>query len=31
MMAPLHPEARGFLDRILADRSGDFCWATEHI
>jgi hypothetical protein len=31
MMAPLRPEARGLLDRILADRNGDFCWATEHI
>jgi hypothetical protein len=31
MMAPLRPEGRGLLDRILADRSGDFCWATEHI
>jgi GNAT superfamily N-acetyltransferase len=31
MIAPLRPEGRGLLDRILADRSGDFCWATEHI
>jgi hypothetical protein len=31
MMAALRPEARGLLDRILADRNGDFCWATEHI
>jgi GNAT superfamily N-acetyltransferase len=31
MMASLRPEGRGSLDRILANRSGDFCWATEHI
>lgn len=31
MMAPLHPQGRRLLDRALAERGGDFCWATEHI
>jgi GNAT superfamily N-acetyltransferase len=31
MMAPVGPLGRELLDRILADRSGDFCWATDHI
>jgi predicted N-acetyltransferase YhbS len=31
MMVPLRPEGRRLVDRIAAERSGDFCWATEHI
>ncbi|MGP8100290.1 MAG: GNAT family N-acetyltransferase [Candidatus Cybelea sp.] len=31
MMVPLRPDGRRLVDCILAERSGDFCWATEHI
>jgi predicted N-acetyltransferase YhbS len=31
MMVPLRPDGRRVIGRALAERSGDFCWATEHI
>jgi predicted N-acetyltransferase YhbS len=31
MMVPLRPDGCRLVDRVLAQRSGDFCWATEHI
>ncbi len=31
MMVPLRPDGRRLVDRVLAERGGDFCWATEHI
>jgi hypothetical protein len=30
-MVPLRPDGRRLVDRVLAERGGDFCWATEHI
>jgi predicted N-acetyltransferase YhbS len=31
MMVPLRPDGRRVVDRLSAERGGDFCWATEHI
>jgi GNAT superfamily N-acetyltransferase len=31
MMAALRPDGRELVGRIAAERTGDFCWPTEHI
>ncbi|MGB6522632.1 MAG: hypothetical protein WBE83_12765, partial [Candidatus Cybelea sp.] len=31
MIAPLRQEGRELLDRALARRGAEFCWATDHI
>ncbi|MGC9992904.1 MAG: hypothetical protein ABSD52_10990 [Candidatus Cybelea sp.] len=31
MMVTLRPDGRRLVDRVLAERGGDLCWATEHI